>query len=111
MALPKPITTEADVHAWRALLEFRADSDAQRRCVDWLAQATGRAGVPYVPGADGERDTLVLIGQQRIGVLIGNMMLPATLAQARQDDIDRANPRPTENPNRRPTRRNRKDET
>lgn len=105
MALPTPITTEADVHAWRALMNGQASADQQLRCVNWIALATGRAGVPYVSGPDGERDTLVLLGQQRIGVMIGNMMAPATLDKARADDNERANPNPTP---RIPVRRNKR---
>lgn len=104
MALPTPITTEADVHAWRALMNGQASADQQLRCVNWIALATGRAGVPYVSGPDGERDTLVLLGQQRIGVMIGNMMAPATLDKARADDNERANPSTPP----RPTRHNRR---
>lgn len=107
MVLPKPITTEADVHAWRALLNGRATSEQQVRCANWLAAATGRMGVPYVSGPDGERDTLVLLGGQRIGVMVGNMMLEATLAEAREDDRRRASPQlhTEETPRARPSRR------
>jgi hypothetical protein len=106
MALPEPITTEADVHAWRALIEAKATAEQQRRCVDWLGRACGRAGVAYVSGPDGERDTLVLIGQQRIGVMVGNMMLAETLVAARDADYRRANP---PQPQQRPSRRGKAD--
>lgn len=99
MALPEPLTTEADVHACRALIEGKASPDQQHRVVAWLARATGRAGVPYVSGADGERDTLVLLGQQRIGVMFGNMATAEALKKARAGDQRRASPPP------RPSRR------
>jgi hypothetical protein len=86
MPLPTPLTTEADVHAFRALMAGTADSGHQALVVAWLGRATGRADIPYVPGPDGERDTLVLIGQQRIGVMIGNMASPEFLASVRAED-------------------------
>ena len=71
------------MHAWRALFLGRADADQQIRVVQWLARATMRDSIPYVPGPEGERDTILLLGQQRIGVMIGNMATPETLAAAR----------------------------
>jgi hypothetical protein len=99
------------VHAWRALINGSATAEQQIRCMNWLALACGRSGVPYVAGPDGERDTLVLIGQQRIGVLVGNMATARVLQQAIADDLDRSRPHTPETTTRRttPRRRNSKD--
>lgn len=97
MPLPVPQPTEIEVHAVRALVKGEASKDQQLRAVEWLMTITGIRGVPYVPGSEGERDTLVLIGQHRIGVLIANMLAPETLTQAQASDRERARgvPAPT----------------
>lgn len=95
MALPEPITTEADVHAWRALVAGKATDDQQRRCVDWLVRATLRADTPYVSGDAGRRDTDYLLGRHSIGVLVGSMTSPEALTRARAADAARANPAPS----------------
>ncbi len=81
--LPEPETTEAEVHAFRALFAGTADAAQQRMVCKWIERATGMWGVPYVAGPDGERDTLVLIGGKRVGVMIGNMATLEALEAAR----------------------------
>lgn len=74
------------MHAWRALFDGKADPHQQGLIVRWLGRATMRGDVAYVPGVDGERDTLLLLGQQRVGVMIGNMATPEALEAARKRD-------------------------
>lgn len=90
--LPEPDTTEAEVHAFRALFSGTADGGQQRMVIKWIERATGMWGVPYVAGPDGERDTLVMIGMKRVGVLIGNMATLEALEAARRVDEFKRNP-------------------
>lgn len=86
------------------LARGRADSAQQHRIVDFILRNTIR-GTPYVSGPEGERDTLVLIGQHRLGQILANMLDPHAMGKAVEDDRKRAealNPPPAV---RRPPRR------
>lgn len=102
MALPKPIITEADVHAVRAVLAGRADSDQQRRAMRWIGEELCHIfDSPYV--ADGnDRDTFIMLGRHQVGVMISAMQTPATLEAAREFDRKSS----TSPPTKRGTRKN-----
>ena len=85
-----PITTEADVHAVRALITGQATPDQQQRAMRWIGdQVCRRLDSPYASGAD-PTDQGVLLGRHLVGVLISDMTLPRTLEAARKADAERA---------------------
>lgn len=86
MALPKPIITEADVHAVRACIAGTADAAQQVRAMVWIGkEACGVFDSPYV--ADGnDRETFVAIGRHQVGIMISAMQTQATLEAAKASD-------------------------
>ena len=68
----KPAEYElADASAMQALLNGTADSNQQRRAIDWIVQiASGAYDLSYRPGSDGERDTAFAEGRRFVGLSI-----------------------------------------
>lgn len=84
MALPKVDFTEADVFAVRALLEGTASNAQQLRGMRWIMENVCHVySSPYI--ADGsDRDSFVMLGMHRVGVLIGYMTSEQALADAKK---------------------------
>lgn len=90
MALPKPETTEADVHAVRACIAGSATSEQQIRAMRWIGeQCCHIFDSPYV--ADGsDRESFVMLGRHQVGVMISAMQTPRVLAEAQAFDKAKA---------------------
>lgn len=75
--LPAPYD-KADVAAFRALREGRADPNQQQICLEWLIYACGTYENPFRPGLDGARATDFAAAKQSIGQQIIKLInLPA----------------------------------
>lgn len=77
MTLPKPLITEPDVHAVRAVIEGTADADQQRRAMKWIGEQACQMKRSPAIAAPSERD--ILIGMQHVGHVIADMLSPSTL--------------------------------
>lgn len=92
MTLPKPLITEADVYAVRAVIIGNADKVQQQRAMRVIGEQFCRIfDSPYVANG-GDRDTFVMLGRHQVGVMISSMQTPEVLEKARADDLARANP-------------------
>lgn len=57
----------ADIAAFRALKDGRAEPYQQQLCLEWLVMACGTYETPWRPGLDGARSTDFAAGKQFIG--------------------------------------------
>ena len=61
----------ADTAAIQALAEGRATSIQQKRALDWIVmKACGTYDFAFRPGPEGERDTVLALGRQFVGLQI-----------------------------------------
>ena len=64
----------ADVVAIQALMKGDADSNQQKRALDWIINiAAGTYDLSYRPGVEGERDTAFSEGKRFVGLSIVKM--------------------------------------
>lgn len=86
MALPKPIFTEADVHAIRALIAGTATADQQRRGMRFILNDVCHIfDSPYVSEGQ-DRETFLMLGRHQVGVIITSTQNPAVLEAAIEHD-------------------------
>lgn len=64
----------ADVAAFRAFADGRAEPYQQALVLDWILKACGTSENPFRPGQDGARDTDFASGKQFIGQQILKLM-------------------------------------
>lgn len=87
MGIIKPLITEADVQAIRAMKNGVANAGQQMLAIDWIMGEAARVtDLAFMMGDDGRRDTDFALGRQYVGHLIREMLLPATLEAARSRD-------------------------
>jgi hypothetical protein len=82
----KPISTVAEVMAVRACIDGVANADQQKLCMNWIGREAARvADGSYRPGEQ-PLATAFNEGRRYVGILIRYMLLPDTLAAAKQHD-------------------------
>lgn len=82
----KPTITEMDVQALRAMRDGVANEGQQKHALEWIMREAARVtDLAYIDSGVVE-DTIFASGRQYVGHLIRQMMLPATLIIARQND-------------------------
>lgn len=74
---------DADVHAFRQLNMGTADAVQQRRCMEWIAFASGYTGPSYLPGGeDGSRAAAHAEGKRWLMIQIARIASARTRNQS-----------------------------
>ncbi len=82
---PKPVLTAAEVVAVQACIEGQATAEQAKMAIDWIMREAAR--VPDLSFRPGQPDyTTFNEGRRYVGILIRYMLLPETLAEAREHD-------------------------
>lgn len=86
----KPVTTEQQLHAVRALMRFQADATQQRIAVEWLLRdVCGNDITPavYNDGLLSPNDTLLALGRHQVSTALWKTLAPAALEEAIAYDL------------------------
>lgn len=86
----KPVTTEQQLHAVRALMRFQADATQQRIAVEWLLRdVCGNDITPavYNDGLLSPNDTFLALGRHQVSTALWKTLAPAALDEAVAYDL------------------------
>lgn len=86
----KPVTTEQQLHAVRALMRFQADATQQRIAVEWLLRdVCGNDITPavYNDGLLSPNDTFLALGRHQVSTALWKTLAPAALEEAIAYDL------------------------
>ena len=81
----KPVTTEQQLHAVRALMRFQADATQQRIAVEWLLRdVCGNDITPavYNDGLLSPNDTFLALGRHQVSTALWKTLAPTALDEA-----------------------------
>lgn len=86
----KPVTTEQQLHAIRALMRFEATAIQQRIAIEWLLRdVCGNDVTPavYNEGLLSTNDTLLALGRHQVSTALWKTLAPAALEEAIAYDL------------------------
>jgi len=87
----KPVTTEQQLHAIRALMRFEATAIQQRIAIEWLLRdVCGNDVTPavYNEGLLSTNDTLLALGRHQVSTALWKTLAPAALDEALAHDAE-----------------------
>lgn len=87
----KPVTTEQQLHAIRALMKFEASPVQQRIAVEWLLRDVCSNDVTpavYNNGLLSINDTLLALGRHQVSTAMWKTLAPAALDEAIAHDAE-----------------------